>query len=259
MKYVAFGIALVIISGLTVPAQITETDPESFAANILIGQVYPSGNTYLKFFDGGKTAWPRTVLLTPLSSHAPQSRPTPAEAMLSKTTISSDYIPAVEGLDDEHRACGSAQPRKKNASLQYQSEDFFDAVFDYCDPNDGVALYRSSGLSYSVKVLAYTPEIALSNVRQVTGRRPVTSAEKQQIAKQKQEMARTGPCTTTPVFIDSAVRLLEAEAGNRISVRLSSYKTPGCSGHLATVYILDILRGQDVIRTFQTSHSHGPL
>jgi hypothetical protein len=220
MKYIAVAIALIIASVMTIPAQFTQPDPESIATNILIGQVYPSGNAYLKHFENSKAGWPRNVLLTSLMNQSAQSRLTPVEAALSRTTIPPDYIPGVEGLDDEHRACGTAAPKK---------------------------------------VVAFPPEFALTSVRTVTGRRPVASAEKQEIAKQKQEMERTGPCTTTPVFIDSAVRLLEANAGDGLTVRLSSYKNPGCFGHLATIYILDILHGKDLIRTFQASQSHGPL
>jgi hypothetical protein len=259
MKYIAVAIALIIASVMTIPAQFTQPDPESIATNILIGQVYPSGNAYLKHFENSKAGWPRNVLLMALMNQSAQSRLTPVEAALSRTTIPPDYIPGVEGLDDEHRACGTAAPKKKDPSVQYQSEDFFDAAFDHCGPNDGVAMYRSSASPYSVKVVAFPPEFALTSGRTVTGRRPVTSAEKQEIAKQKQEMERTGPCTTTPVFVDSAVRLMEANAGDGLTVRLSSYKNPGCFGHLATIYILDILHGKDLIRTFKTSQSHGPL
>ena len=258
MRYVSFGIALLIASCLTT-AQITQPEPEPLAATIFVGQVYPSGSAYLKAFDDSKPSWPRTVLLAPLLGQPAQSRPTPVEATLSRTTVAPDYIPGVEGMDDEHRACGTVPPKQKNAALKYQSDDFFDAVFDYCAANEGVSLYRSSVSPSSVKVLAFSPEMPLTNVRMVSGRRPVSSKEKQEVATQKREMERAGPCTTTPVFMDSAVRLLEAEAGNRLTVRLSSYKTPGCAGHLATIYILDFLRGQDLIRTFQTSQSHGPL
>lgn len=259
MKRISLGLVLLLSTVSMISAQFTVIEPEAIAANVLIGQVYPSGNTYLRFFDNAKPAWPRSVLFAPISSQASLSRTNRVEATLSRMTIPPDYIPGVEGLDDDHRACGTTGPRKKNPEYQYQSDDFFDAAFDYCDPNDGVALYRSSGSSQSSKVLAFTPEIALTDIRMVTGPRLVTAAEKKEITKQKEEMKRTGPCTTTPAFIDSAVRLMEAAAGDRLTVRLSSYKTPGCSGHLATIYVLDVLRGKDLIRTFQISQSHGPL
>jgi hypothetical protein len=59
--------------------------------------------------------------------------------------------------------------------------------------------------------------------------------------------------------VDSAARLVEATIGRGMTLRLSSYKTPGCGGHLTTIYILDILRGQEVVQTFKTSQNHGPL
>jgi hypothetical protein len=196
-------------------------------------------------------------MIESLFKEPPQSRPTPIEAMLSTNTVRTDYIPAVEGMDDEHRACGTAVIRKK--ALRYESDDFFEGMFDYCDGNQGVARYQSSSLPHSVKVLASNLENPLTNVHRLAGRRPLTSAEKKAVAAQKLEVEKGAKCTSTPAFIDSAVYLLEAVAPDGFTVRLSSYKTPGCAGHLATIYVLDILRKKDVIRTFQLSQSHGAL
>jgi hypothetical protein len=259
MKYLRVGLVFLLGSCLTIQGQITEVDPESIASSLLIGQVYPSGNAYLKPFDNSKPTWPRTVLLASLFSKPPQSRVSPIEATLSKTTLGPDYIPGVEGMDDEHRPCGTVAHKKTNPALRYQSEDFFEAVLDYCDPNEGVALYQSSAVPHSVKVLAFTLEVTLTNLRSVSGTRPMSSAEKREVTRQKQEMEKADQCTTKPAFLDSALRLLEANAGDGLTIRLSFYRTPGCSGHLATVYVLDVLRGKDVIRTFQTSQTQGVL
>jgi len=59
--------------------------------------------------------------------------------------------------------------------------------------------------------------------------------------------------------MDSATRLFQANFDNRFSVRLSAYKTPGCTGHLSTIYLLDVLRGQELLRTFPVSQNHGTL
>ena len=87
----------------------------------------------------------------------------------------------------------------------------------------------------------------------------MTPAEEQEISRQKSELQKEGECSTTPAFADSAVRLVEAATASGFTLRLSAYKTPGCAGHLATIYILYVLRGQDLIQTFQTSQNHGPL
>jgi hypothetical protein len=114
-------------------------------------------------------------------------------------------------------------------------------------------------LSYSVKVLAFTSEADLVATRLVSGFRPVTPSEQQEISRQKHDLEKEGECTTTPAFVDAAERLVEGATGSGLTLLLSSYKTPGCGGHLATIYILDILRGQDIVRTIQTSQNHGPL
>ena len=256
-----FSTTLWIAAVLTLQINAQST-PDFIAARLYVGQVYPSGNAYLKPLAGEQHAGrnlPKSVFLLPLSSDSVVLRTPPTEAALASATVNFDYIPRLEGMDRDHLACGPGAPRKKNAIFRYLSEDFFDAVFDYCDDNDDVSLYRSSPLSYSVKVLAFSSEVDLINTRLVSGPRPVTPAEEQEISRQKIELRKGGECSTTPAFADSAVRLLEAATASGFTLRLSAYKTPGCAGHLATIYILDVLRGQDLIQTFQTSQNHGPL
>ena len=151
------------------------------AARLFVGQVYPSGNAYLKPLAGEQHAGgnlPKSVFLLPLSSDSVVLRTPPTEAALTSATVNFDYIPRLEGMDKDHLTCGPGAPRKKNATFRYLSEDFFDAVFDYCDDNDDVSLYRSSPLSYSVKVLAFSSEVDLINTRLVSGPRPADSSRR---------------------------------------------------------------------------------
>ena len=255
-----FSITLWIAAVLTLQPTAQPT-PEFIAARLFVGQVYPSGNAYLKSLAGEHAGGnlPKSVFLLPLSGDSVVLRTPPAEAALTSATVNFDYIPRLEGMDKDHLPCGPGAPRKKNATFRYLSEDFFDAVFDYCDDNDDVSLYRSSPLSYSVKVLAFSSEVDLIDTRLVSGTRPVTPAEEQEISRQKSDLQKEGECSTTPAFADSAVRLFEAVTASGFTLRLSAYKTPGCAGHLATIYILDVLQGQERIQTFQTSQNHGPL
>jgi hypothetical protein len=238
-----------------------QPDPASVATGLFVGQVYPSGNVYLKSLAEEQHAreLPKSVFLLPLSGDPAALRTPPTEATLASRTVNFEYIPRLEGMDDQHLTCGPTEPRKRNTSFRYLSEDFFDATFDYCDANDDVALYRASPLTYSVKVLAFTSETDLIDSRLVSSRRPVTATEQQEIDGQKLDLQKEGECTTTPAFVDSAQALVEAATGTGFTLQLSSYKTPGCDGHLTTIYILDLLRGKDLIRTFQISQSHGPL
>jgi hypothetical protein len=42
-------------------------------------------------------------------------------------------------------------------------------------------------------------------------------------------------------------------------LRVSTYEDPGCSGHLAGIYILDLLRRNQVLRKIQVSRHQGAL
>ena len=259
MRTFCFGLLMAVLITLRLSA---ESDRASIATGLFIGQVYPSGHAYLKPLageDAPANNLPKSVFLLPLSGEPAALKTPPTQATLISPTVRFDYIPRVEGMDDQHLTCGPAEPRKKNPAFRYLSEDFFDAIFDYCDGNDDVALYRSSPLPYSVKVLAFTSEVDLIDARLVSGARPVTPTEEQDIARQRRDLQSEGECTTIPAFVDSSQRVLEASSGRGLTLRLSSYKTPGCAGHLSTIYVLDMLRGQDVVQTFQLGQSHGPL
>jgi hypothetical protein len=259
MKGICAGLGMVVVLTLQ---PFGESNLESIATRLFVGQIYPSGNVYLKPLAGEQQPGgnlPKSVFLLPLSSDPAVLKTPPTEATLASATVKFDYIPRLEGMDADHLTCGPSEPRKRSATFRYLSEDFFDAVFDYCDDNDDVSLYRSSLLSYSVKVLAFSSDANIVDTRLVSGPRPATPAEEQEISRQKRELQKEGECSTTPAFADSAVRLVEAMTGSGINLRVSAYKTPGCAGHLTTIYILDVLRGQDLIRTFQISQNHGPL
>ena len=259
MRTLGFGLLMAVVITLQVAA---ESDRPPIATGLFVGQVYPSGNVYLKPLAGEEQSGrnlPKSVFLLPLSNDSAVLKTPPTQATLTSATVRFDYIPRLEGMDDDHLTCGPSVPRKKNVAFRYLSEDFFDAAFDYCDDNDDVSLYRSSPLPYSVKVLAFAAETDLIDTRLVSSARPVTPAEEDDIVRQKRDLQREGECTTTPAFVDSAKRLVEGATAGGLTLRLSSYKTPGCGGHLSTIYILDVLRKEDLLRSFQISQSHGPL
>jgi hypothetical protein len=163
-------------------------------------------------------------------------------------------------MDDQHDACGSAETKKAEPAFQYLSDDFFDAMVDHCEANDDVAVYRSSPSQSSFKVLAFGSGVTLTEIRHVTGLRPITPAEQQEVIREKQQPDKNATeCTTVPAFIDSATRLVEASMGGGLTLRVSSYKDPGCAGHLATIYILDVLREANVLATFRIIQNQGVL
>jgi len=234
------------------------SNPGAIGESVFIGQTYPSGNTYVRSFLDTPTAvnWPKSIVLVTIPGRASTILQS-FEAEFVSAKVRPSYIPGVEGMDDQHAPCGAEFREKHDSSIMYLSEDFFNATFNYCDPNEGVAMYRTKPVPFSVKVLAFLPEIRIVDPRFLIGTRTATREEMQEVARLKAEPPRG--CTTTAAFIDSATRLFQANFDNRLSVRLSAYKTPGCTGHLSTIYLLDVLRGQELLRTFQASQNHGPL
>jgi hypothetical protein len=247
MKIACAGLSLVFLL-LQQPALETLKD------QVFIGQVYPSGNVYVKSFSPTKT-WPKELSLVPLVNDKP-----PARAPLVSETMQPAYIPAIEGMDDQHDPCGPLATKSLDLSFEYLSDEFFDGMIDYCETNEDVAVYHTAPSQFSYTVLGFNPDVALNNVRLVEGLRPTTPAEEQQAIEEKRQNAKIAKdCTTVPAYIDSAARFLEAELANGLTLRLSSYKNPGCAGHLSTIYLIDILRENTVLTTFQLVQNQGVL
>jgi hypothetical protein len=172
--------------------------------------------------------------------------------------VKPDYLPGIEGMDEEHPSC-SPTARKALVAARYLSRDFFEAMLDFCDENEGIALYRTSTVSYSSLVLAMPAQLRPLNVQVLNGLRPTTERDKEDVLRQKKALELARDCTTTPAYIDSAGRLAEVTLSGGITLALSSYQTPGCAGHLAEIYILDVLQGGNLIHTVFTSRNRGLL
>jgi hypothetical protein len=236
------------------------TDPTLIGGGLFIGQIYPSGNVYLRsFVPRSSDSWPQSLLVLPLLDESSTVNPKAISATLNSRKVLSAYIPALEGMDDDHPLCSLDPTAKKDAEFRYLSKDFFSALFDHCDDNKDLAIYRSMPSLYSVKVLAFAAAIRMTDIRSATGPRPVTPQEEQEVSNQRRKLQGESECTSTPAFIDSATRIAEAGLGDGLSLRLSSYQTPGCAGHLVTIYIADILRGEELIRSFQVNQIQGQL
>jgi hypothetical protein len=227
---------------------------DNLRSQVFIGQVYPSGNVYVKSLSSNRD-WPKELLLVPLVGDRAASK-----ALLVSQTMQPAYIPAIEGMDDQHDPCGPLPTKPLDLSFEYLSDEFFDGMIDYCETNEDVAVYHTVPSQFSYTVLAFSPEVALENIRLVEGPRPVTAAEGQQAAEEKRQIEKIAKdCTTVPAYIDSAALFLEAGLGNGMTLRLSSYKNPGCAGHLSTIYLVDVLRGDAVLSTFQLVQNQGVL
>ena len=240
-----------------------QSGDSTIGSDFFLGQAYPSGNVYIDGFlsEGSqpRQTFPTTLSLLPLPADNSAFKGQIVQATLSQAVATSGYIPAVEGMDDEHSPCGSGDIKKKEKGFQYLSDDLFQSMFDYCDSANRVRIYRGTASRNSVMVLGFA-SVQLTDVRAASGQRPLTAKERDEVRAQKARLARVTDCTTTPAFLDSAKRMLEATVvGRGLKVRLSSYETPGCLGHLVTIYLLDILRGDDVVQTLVMYRNRGVL
>jgi hypothetical protein len=254
-------LALVTVPCLPIWSQTPAlTDPALIGGGLFIGQMYPSGNAYVRSFTSRSSdSWPPSLLVLPLFDEPSSVSPRAISATLSSRKAPSGYIPALEGMDDDHPLCSLDPTAKKDAEFRYLSKDFFSALFDHCDDNKDLAIYRSTSSIYSVKVLAFDPAIRVTDIRSTRGPRPVTPKEEEDVSNQRRKLQVGPECTTTPAFIDSATRIAEASLGGGLTLRLSFYQTPGCAGHLVTIYIADVLRGQDLLQSFQVNQIEGQL
>src|SRR5262249_34678769 len=131
MKIACAGLSLAVLL-LQQPALDTLKD------QVFIGQVYPSGNVYVKSFFSNRV-WPKELSLVPLVNDRPSTK-----ALVVSDTMQPAYIPAIEGMDDQHDPCGPLPARPLDLSFEYLSDEFFDSMIDYCETNEDVAVYRTS-------------------------------------------------------------------------------------------------------------------
>ena len=220
---------------------------------IYIGQAYPSGNVYVRRFVEGfesTAAWPKRIKLHPVGTDLKGNNFAVFVKTLKSRVIGnivhSVYIPGDEGMDENHNSCGSGKIQKNNPAYTQLSGDFFNTVVDHCETNEGVAVYRVEPSKYSYMVIAADKEFVLAGTGVIADTiRPLIPLEAREVEKNKQEMTSrlaVDECTTIPAFIDAAKILYEAGIGKtKFKLRLSSYATPGCGGHLTAVYVLDIV------------------
>lgn len=258
--------------------------PDFLARHIFLGQAYPSGNIYLMPFpQPGESQsdddylesfpWPNDIHYRSLSSSHPYAIKL-REGHLSRVihdviaksgpdanVVKTTYIPGLELMDDGHLSCDGKPVQPKNRRYQYLGEDFFNQVLDNCNTTEGVPVYKTSETGiYSYAVLAFDKAVELTEIELPSGKkRPMTLREAAQVAKMKTEDGREeSECTTNPSYIDAATILLTAKVkGTDLSIRVSTYATPGCEGHMANVYILDVLKENALVKTFEMTQYVG--
>ncbi len=279
MKVARIVALLALVQSLLLPGvestpQERSIEVDTLGEYLFVGQAYPSGNVYLRPFSGNskiKSFWPDGVSLIALGRVGPDLssiRHGMLDRVLASRTendvVKSIYIPGVEGMDESHEPCGLGEINHEDPAHELISGDFFRTFSDHCESNDGVAVYRTTGSNYSVMVIGVAGSVSLVSHKVIVDKllRPLTPSEKDEIDRQKAESAKTGQreCSSNPSYLDAAFQIFEASIrqGN-LTLRVSTYDNPGCAGHLATIYVLDVLRSGEVLKKFEFSQYQGPL
>jgi hypothetical protein len=134
-------------------------------------------------------------------------------------------------------------------------------VLDHCEANEGVGIYRTVTSKYSFPVLAIDPAVPVANLKLLSGKRPLAPADRQEIAHEKANSKKAAlECTTNPAYIDSATQIAEVSlTEGDLRLRIAAYENPGCHGHLYSIYVLDVLQRNSMLRKFSVHRYQGPL
>lgn len=241
---------MLVVAALIVGAAIRVDGRQSageIAQAIVIGQAYTSGNVYLGGFAGDeKREWPKRVTVRALET--PNSLPLTAEFTRALPPDSEELLSFPQREDG-----GSAGP-----------DDLFSTIDSMIVTDPNLALYRASAkVNRPFAVFGWNESIAITDVsfRSNGALRPTTETERLEIAEQKRTATpKDFECTTVPQFLDAATVILTARVGKtKTAIRLSTYATPGCAGHLSEIYVLDVLEPGLAPRRFEFRHYVGVL
>ncbi len=179
-------------------------------------------------------------------------------------TVKIDWIPGREGFNEEQsKECGL--PYKEIKSRRYADDlDFFYVLSGSCPVlTDGppIVLYsfQKAPKNAAYKVLAADSKLGLGNIKYAAPgtKRPLSAKEKNLGAPATKSME---DCTTNPRTLADAQVLLLAKLKNiGHTVRISTYVDPGCYGHMAVHYILDVGTGENFTQKYSITLTVGTL
>ena len=159
--------------------------------------------------------------------------------------------------------CHSDYPtvEKLESETDRSIPDFFRTVLDYCEYEQGVSQYRvdKKGLGPS-HIVAFEESLRpqSANLSAKGNKRPISKEEKKKVLELKKKDLTD--CTTVPHLIDSAKQLLSIKLLNsEFEIRISYYSNAGCGGHLADIFVLDLIKNHKVESTFELDHYFGSI
>jgi hypothetical protein len=230
--------ALAPISGQAPPSA------EEIARRVVVGQAYPSGNVYVAgFVEDEPRPWPTRIVGVPMDTNR-------------TGRITADFFRIVAQDSEE-----------QYYFPQREADAFEDDVFATIDraaiTDRNLARYRaSSAPDRSVGFFGWDDHLNLVDISRSSASqvRPITAEERKQVAAARSSIPKDIECTTVPQFLDDAKIILTASvSATNLSIRLSKYSTPGCAGHLADIYVLDVVEQGREPRRFEFRHYQGLL
>ena len=241
----AGGVIVLIATtlGLSLNGQPRQT-ADDIARAVVIGQAYISGNVYVAgFVDTEPRSWPGRIVGVPLDA----SR---------EGRLGADFFRTVAQDSEEHYWF----PQREADAF---TDDIFATIDRAAIEDRNLARYRAPvGPDRPVAFFGWSERLELSDIshRSSGQPRPVTAAERQQVAAERKASPKDVECTTVPQFLDDAKIILTAIVANtKLVIRLSKYSTPGCAGHLADIYVLDVVTPGEEPRRFEFRHYRGVL
>jgi hypothetical protein len=233
-----------VLLGAPVAAQGPRT-ADDIARAIVIGQAYISGNVYVAgFVDDESRSWPRRIEGVPLTEGRAER-------------IAADFFRTVVQDSEEHYTF----PQREGDATEF-ADDIFSTMDRMALQDRNLARYRApTPVDRSVAFLGWDRSLPVVDVSYRGGgqSRPVTDAERAEIAAARRQPPKDIECTTEPQYLDSAKIILTAHLANcSMSIRLSKYMNPGCAGHLSEIYVLDVI-SPEASRRFEFRHYHGVL
>ena len=219
---------------------------DEIARAIVIGQAYTSGNIYVGgFVDDVGREWP--VRIATIALRTPNTQ-----------RLTADFIRALDPESAEQQYFtqkedgGSAGP-----------QDLFSTIDSMAVVDPNLALYRTTTRAAKpVAIFGWNERLPLGDIsfRDAGRPRPTTEADRAAIADAKKNIPKDYECTTVPQYLDAAKVMLTGKiAKTNISIRLSTYQTPGCAGHLSEIYVLDVIEPGRDPRRFEFRHYVGVL
>ena len=233
-----------LIMGAAGPVDARQT-AEEIARSVVVGQAYVSGNVYVAgFIEDEPRPWPRRIVGVPLDADR-------------TGRITADFFRIVAQDSEEHYYF----PQRESDTFE---ADVFSTIDRAAITDRNLARYRAPTPSdKSVGFFGWDDRLMLTDVsfRDHGQSRPATARERDEIAAdRKKSIPKDFECTTVPQFLDDAKIILSASVANtKTSIRVSKYSTPGCAGHLADIYILDVIEPGREPRRFEFLHYQGAL